>query len=72
MTKQYKDLIDVLDDAGLISSVNHPNGSSDRVPDFDKISEITGLKRGTVKTSLAPKAGLPRWVKLLVYIGKNK
>ncbi len=72
MTKQYKDLLEVLDSAGLLSTESHPNAKSERVPDFDKISEITGLKRGTVKTSLAPKAGLPRWVKLLVYIGKNK
>ena len=30
MTKQYKDLLEVLDSAGLLSTESHPNAKSER------------------------------------------
>lgn len=59
---EYCLLLGVLDEAGLLK---------DNCPDFDKISEITGLSRDTVKVRLAPSAEMPRWVKLTNYIGEQ-
>lgn len=61
--KTYALLISILTDAGLTK-----NG----VPDFDKIAEITGHSRDSLKVFLAPSAITPRWVKLLQYVGKKK
>ena len=58
----YSLMYGILDKAGLTK-----NGS----PDFDKIAEITGHSRDSLKVLLAPKADTPRWIKLLNYVGDH-
>lgn len=57
--------------ATLLGSLDRVNLTKNGSPDFDKIAEITGLKRNSVKTLIAPKAPLPRWLKLLTYTAEE-
>ena len=58
----YTMLVGILAEAGL---------TKNDTPDFDKIAEITGHSRDSVKVLLAPRADTPRWVKLLNYVGEK-
>lgn len=49
--------------------ITKPNGDVDYV----KVSEITGLTHGSVKTTLQPNnEAIPRWLRLLIHIEKIK
>ena len=54
----------LLSKAGLTK----PGGSID----YQKVSEITGHSYNSVKSILQPNAKIPRWLKLLIYVGNNK
>lgn len=60
--KTYATLLGILEQAGL---------TKNNVPDFDKIAQITGHSRDSLKVFLAPNADTPRWVKLINYIGEK-
>lgn len=56
----------------LLGTLDRVNLTKNGSPDFDKIAEITGLTRDSVKTLIAPKAAMPRWLKLLTYVAEER